>query len=71
MPLVSVGDPPHPSLRFGHARSVIIESPVPATRAFLFLLGPQLAASFALAERAMSGIGTKRTWVCALHMSAY
>ena len=34
MLVVSVGDPPHPSLRSGHARSVIIESPVPPTRAF-------------------------------------
>jgi len=35
MLVVSVGrDPPRPSLCFGHARSVIIESPVPPTRAF-------------------------------------
>ena len=61
MPLVSVGGPPRPSLRFGRARSVIIESPVPPTRAFFLYQAEFQQDDFKTPDREQFGLfGARR-----------
>ena len=47
MLLISVGDPPPPSLRYGHACSVIMSPVLPGAGLFSFL-ATQVATSFVL-----------------------